>query len=151
MAGKGRPTKYKKEYIAKIAEYLKTCVDEEFDWTKSTSDSSKGSSESWEHRIKVHLPSIEGFATYLNVDRNTIYNWADENKDFLRALEKIEVEQKKVVLAKGLSGDYNPTIAKLILSANHNMREKVDSDITSGGKPLNIMFDSVFEENEENN
>ena len=54
--------------------------------------------------------------------------------DFLHALEKIENLQGKILQNKGLLGEFNPTITKLMLSANHGMREK--SDITSDDKPI---------------
>lgn len=126
----GRPTKYKHEYIAKADEYLLTCVDEEYDWTKS--DGKAGTS--WERKVKVHLPTIEGFASFLDVNKTTLYEWAKNYPRFSNALTKITTEQAKRLLEKGLSGDYNPTIAKLILSSNHGMREK--TDITTDGKEL---------------
>jgi hypothetical protein len=130
MADMGRPSEYDPSYIAKADEYLALCVDEEFDWTKTDGDKTT----SYEHRVRVKLPTIEGFARFLNVSRKSLYNWAEEHEDFLHTLEKIEVEQKERLIKYGLSGDYNPTIAKLILSANHNMREK--SDMTSNDKPI---------------
>ena len=41
----------------------------------------------------------------------------------------------------GLSGDYNSTIAKLILSTNHGMRE--GTDITSDNKPIAILGNAL--------
>ena len=49
---------------------------------------------------------------------------------------KIKQEQKERLADNGLAGKYNPTIAKLILSANHDMREKVDTDVTSKGDKI---------------
>jgi curved DNA-binding protein CbpA len=42
-------------------------------------------------------------------------------------LKKILDEQKQRLLNKGASGEYNSTIAKLILSANHGMAEKKET------------------------
>lgn len=131
----GRPTDYDPIFISKVDEYLEACKDEEYDWTKSTS-SGKVDSESWEHRIKVHLPTMEDFALFINVSRSTVYEWKEKYKDFSDSLDKILIEQKKRLLNKGLSGDYNPTIAKLILSSNNGMKEKTEQDITSGGKSI---------------
>lgn len=134
----GRPSEFKENYIDKVDDYLELCEDIEYDWTRS--DGVK--STSYEHRIKVKLPTIEGFAIFLGVSKKSLYNWAESYPQFLHALEKIEVEQKNRLIEKGLSGDYNPTIAKLILSANHGMREK--TDVTTDNKPINISFDPVF-------
>lgn len=106
-----RPTEYKKEYCEKVDEYLVLCQD--------TFDTNK---------LKVKLPTIEGFATFLDVSKKTLYNWGDENPLFLHALQKINHEQKERLFNMGLSGDYNSTIAKLILSSNHGMSEKTISE-----------------------
>lgn len=136
----GRPSEYNLSYIGEVDVYLRTCYDEYN--PVLTGVTPKGNEYYGRERLKVNIPTIEGFAQHLGVSKKSLYNWAEKDIDFLHALEKIEDEQKKRLIAKGLSGEYNSTIAKLILSANHNMREK--SDIESGGKPINISFDSAF-------
>lgn len=89
-------------------------------------------------RFKVNLPTIEGFAKYIGFSKKTLYNWAKAKKDFRKALDKIKAEQKTRLIDMGLSGNYNPTIAKLILSNNHGMRDRFDA--TSGDKPLDSNF-----------
>ena len=131
----GRPTKYDDTIIPRTIEYIDSCEDEEYDWTKSES-SGKVDSESWEHRIRVNLPTMEGLALKLDVSRDTLYEWRDNYKEFSDTLRKLLHKQQQMLIAKGLSGDYNPTIAKLILSANHGMKEKTEQDITSGGKAI---------------
>lgn len=129
MAG-GRPTKYKKSYIKKVDEYIESCQDEEKQVVKYEGEHSTG----YETKKIVKLPTLEGFAIYLNVSVDSLDRWAKEHKEFCGALKKITNEQKERLITNGLSGDYNPTIAKLILSANHGMREK--KDLTSGDKPI---------------
>ena len=136
----GRPSEYKEEFIGKVDEYIRSCTDEYN--PVLTGVSIKGNEFYGKERLKVNIPTIEGFAQFIGFSKKSIYNWAEQNIAFLHALEKIEDEQKNRLIAKGLSGEYNSTIAKLILSANHNMREK--SDIESGGKPINISFDPAF-------
>lgn len=116
----GRPTEYKEEYVGAVDHYLTQCEDVLTERGK----------------LQVKLPTIEGFSLYLGVSKKSLYNWREEHEDFLHALEKIEKEQKERLLNMGLSGDYNATIAKLVLSANHNMREKSETDVTSGGEKL---------------
>ena len=105
----GRHTEYKKEYCQDVKTYIKECGDKE-------------------------LPTVEGFALRLDVVKKTIYNWSDQQKDFLHALGGLKNEQCKRLINNGLLGKYNSTIAKLILSANHGMRE--GTDVTSGGEKL---------------
>jgi hypothetical protein len=134
MADFGRPNEYKKEYIDEADNYLADCQDEYTEFHKTRGQKS----DSYERIIKVKLPSIEGFALRLNVSVKSLYNWSAKDKNFLQALEKIKTEQKQRCIEFGLSGDYNPTIAKLILSANHGMVER--NDTTSGGKPIPMLY-----------
>ncbi len=141
----GRPTKYSKAILTKSKKYIKSCVDKEYDWTKTDGESST----SFEHRVKVKLPTIEGLAIYLDVSRKTLYNWAKENKEFLYTLGIIERKQKERLISAGLSGDYNPTIAKLILSTNHGMSEKSEIE-HSGSVSLGDLFDKANEKKDDN-
>jgi hypothetical protein len=130
----GRPTDYSQEILEKAQEYLVSCIDEEYDWTKTEGDKST----SYEHRIRVKLPSIEGLAKYLGVARSTVYLWEKDYPEFSDILEEILSEQAQRLINNGLSGDYNPTISKLILT-KHGYSDKSETDITSGGKPIPIL------------
>lgn len=131
MAITGRPTKYDETIIDKTMEYIDSCEDIETDWTKSESSGETSRSESWEHRITVKLPTIEGLAIFLKVTRQTLYEWKETYPDFSYTLELLMQKQKNMLFTKGLSGDYNATIAKLGLSANHDMKEKTETDINN--------------------
>lgn len=119
----GRPSEYKEEYIGMVDHYL---ADHEDTVTE-------------QGKLQVKLPTIDGFARYINVPRRTLYEWKDKNEGFSHSLDKIVTEQQERLLNMGLSGDYNPTIAKLVLSSNHGFREKTEQDITSAGKPIPLM------------
>jgi len=121
MAG-GTPTKYKPEYIEKVDEYLQQCKD---GYVKVQLNDTEAK-DKW----KVNLPTIEGFAKYINVPRRSVYEWRDKHEQFSHTLDKILAEQKERLLNMGLSGDYVPMIAKMILSANHGMNEKTESEST---------------------
>lgn len=116
----GRPSEYKEEYPAKAEHYLSQCED---------TLTERG-------KLQVKLPTIEGFSTYLGVNKSSLYEWEKKHPEFSDALDLIRKEQQQRLLNMGLSGDYNPTIAKLVLSANHNMREKTETDVTSGGDKI---------------
>ncbi len=127
---RGRPTRYLPKYIDEVDKYLETCVDEDIDYHKTIGEKT----DSYEKRMKVNLPTMEGFARFINVPRRTVYEWRDKHDEFSHSLGKILDEQQKRLLNSGLSGDYNPTIAKLILSSNHGMSDR--ADITSGGEKI---------------
>lgn len=128
----GRPTKYDPKFIALASSYLAECKDTESEFWKTRGEKS----DSYDRIITVKLPTIEGFAAYLNVAVSSLYLWEEDNPKFSEALEEIKSAQKERLIAKGLSGEYNPTIAKLILSSNHGMRER--SDVTSDDKALPV-------------
>ena len=126
----GRPTKYTSECIAKVDDYLNGCVDERYIFHKTEGDKS----DSYEEKVRVNLPTIGGFALFLDVAEDTIYEWVKVHKEFSESLRKIVKEQEKRLLNSGLSGEYNSTIAKLILSSNHGYKEK--SDLTTNDKDI---------------
>jgi hypothetical protein len=126
----GRPEEYKEDYISKVDEYLSSRQDQEYEFHKTRGDKS----DSFEEKIKVKLPTVEGFALFIGVNKTSLYEWEKKHPLFSNALDKIRHEQMQRLLDKGLSGDYNPVIAKLILSSNHGFREK--SDMTSGDAPI---------------
>jgi hypothetical protein len=132
MARTGRPTKYNSKMLKKAQEYLKNAQDVEYDWIKTDGNSSTTK----EHRIKVNLPSVEGLSSHLKVDTDTIVEWGKIYPDFSVTLSEIRNEQKKRLISNGLSGEYNPLIAKLVLSANHGMKEK--TDVTSNDQPISV-------------
>ena len=99
------------------------------------------------------IPSVEGLSFYLKVSRKTIYNWRDkeiqqglEGDDckILHTLDAIESKQKSLALNKGISGDFNATISKLIL-ANHGMHDKQDSTHSGpNGGPIQVTQPVTF-------
>lgn len=117
----GRPKEFKEEYIELVDVYIKECED-------------AYNEEKKEYEVK--LPTVEGFALFLGHNKTTIYEWCKENEDFSNTIDKIKTNQLNKLINKGLSGKYNPTIAKLLLSGNHNIREKSEQDITSNGESI---------------
>lgn len=138
MAKQGRPTEYKEEYIEKAQEYLAECTDQVTEFHKTRGEKS----DTYERLVHPDLPTHEGFARYIGVATKSLYNWAEEHPLFLQALDDIKDTQKQMLIKGGLSGDYTPMIAKLILSANHDMVERKDH--TTGGRRLMISFDDSF-------
>lgn len=118
MAG-GRPTDYTPEIVEKAKKYLKWCVDEVIS----------------ENRVKVNIPSIEWLSVDIGVNRDTIYQWENEEgkEEFSDIIMKIRAEQANRLLNNGLSWTYNPTIAKLMLT-KHWYSDKQETE----NKNLNI-------------
>jgi len=128
----GRPTDYKEVFIGKVDTYIEENQDVWEEFHKTRGDKS----DSYERIVKVNLPSREGFAKYIGTTRQTVDNWSKEHNGFFDALAKIDAEQKQRLIQEGLAGNYNSTIAKLVLSSNHGMAEKTETDHTSDGEKI---------------
>lgn len=115
--------------IDKARRYVENCTDEINAVTKNEDGSLKHVS-----KLKVNLPTKCGLAIKLGVCEETLNTWADKSQEFDWVLKRIDLKQRQILQEKGLSGEYNPTIAKLILSAKHDFRE--GTDVTSGGDKL---------------
>lgn len=128
----GRPTKYTDAMCTKVDEYLQNCKDVIEDYHKTQGLKS----DTYERLVLVNLPSIEKFARFVEVPIRTIYDWRDAHEEFSQSLAKIVEEQKHRLVDNSLGGHYNPTIAKLILSANHDVVEKKEIDHTTKGEKI---------------
>ena len=83
------------------------------------------------------MPSIKGLAYILNIARSTIYLWIkDEDKEFSDILERVMDTQAFVLLDKGLKGEFNSTITKLMLT-KHGYVDKPEQHKTES--PANDM------------
>lgn len=122
----GRPTEYNEEIISKSIEYINLCVDEIVDYHKTRGEKHN----SYERRINVKLPTIEGLASHLGVARSTLYEWKEKYNEFSDILEKLLSIQAEKLINNGLSGDYNSTIAKLLL-AKHGYKDTRETDLTN--------------------
>lgn len=115
--GAGRSTDYdQSDFLDKFIKFLKLRRDK-----VKIIKNGKGGTTIINH---VHLPTIEGFARYLGIERKTLYNWEALYPEVKAAMEEIKQVQLQRLIDKGLEGSYNPAIVKLILSHNHGIREE---------------------------
>lgn len=113
----GRPTKYRPSFIAEVDKYLETTGKEQ-----------------------KHLPKIESFAIWLDVNKSTLYEWAGKYPEFSDALEKIMQRQAEQLIDDGIYGgkEVNSTIVKLLLQNNHGMKERTDTTTNDKDIPTPI-------------
>ena len=109
----GRPTKYNKDILIKSKEYLANYAE-----------------------LGDPVPTIAGLACELKVSRGTLYDWAAEEgkEEFTDILESIMAKQERVLAGKGLTGDFNPNITKMMLT-KHGYSDK--QDVNLGGQKGN--------------
>ena len=115
----GRPTKYSKEVLKKAKNYLKNYK-----------------------KLGDEIPSNAGLAAHLDVSRQTINMWGNEEgkEEFSYTLERIQAKQEQVLLNKGLNGEFNSNITKLLLG-NHGYHEKQETEVYGkGGGPIDAKW-----------
>lgn len=137
-----RPTDYNKDIVKKVKQYLEDSVDDEIQQTIGMS--AKGT-ELFKNKVIVNIPTIEGLAVYLSVHRDTIYEWEKEHKEFSDILAKLRAKQATELINKGLSGDYNSTIAKVLLT-KHGYR---DSQEVTGKDGKDLIPETISKEKQE--
>ena len=76
------------------------------------------------------VPTIAGLSLFIDIRRSTIYEWAKDNQEFSDIVDKVMGSQEKGLLKGALGGDYNATIAKLMLT-KHGYTDKVEQDLKS--------------------
>lgn len=139
----GRPSEYSQELVEKAKEYLEECEDDEIQQTVGMS--AKGT-ELFKNKVIVNIPTIEGLAYHLKINRDTIYDWCKKFPEFSDIVEDLRAKQAKELINKGLSGDYNPTIAKVLLT-KHGYREGIDQTTNDKDIPTPILGSAISNNN----
>lgn len=114
----GRPTKYEPRFVDELDKYLATTG-----------------------RENTSLPTIQDFALWLNVDSDTLNNWAKIHPEFFGTLKKLKELQAKQLIDDGIYGgkEVNATIVKLLLQNNHGMKERTDQTTNDKDLPQPIL------------
>lgn len=103
----GRPSKYNDELQSQADRYI-------FDYPEQ----------------EDVIPSAAGLCVWLGISRSTLHEWERIHPAFSNTLEAIRELQEKIALNKGITGQFNSTIVKLVL-ANHGYSDRVAQDHTS--------------------
>ena len=87
------------------------------------------------------IPSISGLSIYLGKSRGCINRWGSEEgkEEFKDILEEILSKQENVLINKGLTGDFNSNITKLVLG-KHGYSDKQDLNATGDVKVTIVSF-----------
>ena len=135
-----RPTKLTTEIIRDVKGYMVMCAE------------------------KSRLPTIEGLAFVLNLNKGTIQEWRKpyyptntqitetENQElvqlhteFSALVDMMLNQQADQLIDRGLNETYNASITKLLLT-KHGYRDAVDTDITTGGEKVNTVLPEIIAE-----
>lgn len=130
----GRPTDYNDQILVLAQEYLDSAKDE----VKQIVSGESEKFTAYKEKLVVNLPTIEGLAVYLQVSRDTMYEWERVHPEFSYILNVLRGLQSRELINKGLSGDYNPIIAKLLLM-KHGYSDKQEIE-TKGDLTHEVHF-----------
>lgn len=87
--------------------------------------------EKWK-KLGDAMPSLCGLAMHLKITRETVYAWqSDEDptkREFTEVCMMILTEQQRTLENKGLTGDFNPTITKAILT-KHGYKDRTEHSV----------------------
>ena len=86
------------------------------------------------------IPSIAGLATHLEVNRDTVYEWAKHHKEFSDILDDLQRKQEDFLLFHGLTKGYDSSFAKFITQNVTRFRDKLETNNTN--KEIGITIDS---------
>jgi len=129
----GRPTKYNEEILQKTRDYIENCKD---------------IPEDKEHNIpkQVNLPTIEGLAYEIKVNKTTIQEWRQTHEEFSILIDELLAKQARSLINNGLSGNYSQVIAKVLLT-KHGYREGVDATTNDKDIPTPVLVKFIDESN----
>lgn len=121
--------------LTKTKEYIASCGNSyEVHVRPNVKDGVHQGDEEYTREI-VKVPSIEGLAFHLEINKDTIQVWRKEKgkEEFSVLISRLLEKQAEMLINNGLSGKYNPTIAKVLLT-KHGYREGIDA--TTNDKDL---------------
>ena len=130
---RGRPAEYDSlKHPIKVHEYLGQCQD----FITPTIR-------------QVNLPTIEGLARFMGINKSTIYDWQKKYSEFSDAIEILEIEQHQKLINQGLAGNYNPKITQLVLSTKHKYAERVEKEVRGNLtiSKLNNLINAIEQDN----
>lgn len=120
-----RPVEYSQEYVENSKNYLESCIDRPADRDSDI-------------KASVKIPTIEGLAVYLGINKDTVYDWEKKYDEFSVVISRLRGEQADRLINNGLSGSYNSTIAKVLLT-KHGYREGIDQTTNDKDLPIPIL------------
>lgn len=155
----GAPTKYNKGMVKKTLLYIESCY---VKWIPKPTfdlpeieDELDHDGEPVKNRrriggyhvgtiLDVKLPSIEGLANYLDISKDTVYEWEEAHKEFSDVVKKVRSKQAEMLINNGISGTFSSPITKVMLS-KHDYREATEVEEQVTHKiDINKMLDKAY-------
>ncbi len=99
-------------------------------WTEEIEQEAWKYLEEWGTVHGHAVPSVVGLCAAIGRAKSTIYDWSnEEDKQFSDILAAIKEKQELVTFNMSLTGEYNATIAKLLLG-KHGYHDKQSTELS---------------------
>lgn len=98
-----------------------------------------------DYLIDELIPTMQGLALYLQVNQDTVHDWRNKNEEFSEITRDLMALQAKNLFRGGLTGDFNASITKLLLT-KHGFSDRVEQDLRSSDgtmQPTQIVLNGV--------
>lgn len=132
----GRPTKYKPEYCEQILKFF----DVPKTRTLKTITSGKNEYEKIEEKeVAEALPTLTKFALSIEVNKDTIVEWAKEYPEFSVAYKKAKDLEAEFVVENSMKGLYAQPFAIFYMKNCHGWKDKQEITGANDG-PLTVQI-----------
>lgn len=139
----GRPTKYKKRYCRDIIAYF----DVPYFVKKKVVKIVKGKPIECGVEVPNRIPLFDGFCREIGISQRTLLNWIEKYDDFFLAYERAKGLQKEMLVYLSINNYLNPTYAIFLTKNITDLKDKVETDITSAGEKVeSVNLSSVLAE-----
>lgn len=99
------------------------------------------------------MPSVAGLACYCGKSRETMYDYQKQSSEFSDIVASVLTLQESKLLNNGVTGVFNATITKLLLTKHgYSERHEVDNKSSDGSmspQPTSISFEVVDADTDE--
>lgn len=98
-----------------------------------------------DYLIDELIPTMQGLSLYLGVSKRVLHDWRNENDEFMHIVDDLMDLQAKNLFRGGLTGDFNASITKLLLT-KHGFSDRVEQDLRSSDgtmQPTQIVLNGV--------
>lgn len=129
------------KYITKAREYIALCDDT---WFKIPDDTQS------KKILMVRVPTLEGLSVHLKIHIATLNNWRKKHPEIESLCQEVLERQADRLINGGLGGNYNATIAKLLLSSKHGYVEKSEIETKNEIKLTDEEFKAIVKTYESN-
>lgn len=82
---------------------------------------------------------LKTFAYEYGLSEDTLKNYREANREFFVSYIKVREIVAQMLMIGGLKGWWHPTAYIFTAKNETDMRDRIDTDITSGGKPIDFL------------